>query len=172
MADSGTFRSKLFGGFDRNDVANYIEKLAAERNDYIVECRDLEVKVQDLSDEIERLKAEFTEQLSSQEKAHEEQIEELTADYENKLAEAEKAVREAEQRAEEKRTAELDAAKAVLDELLGSFGDAESDTRLLLDRIGADLAEAGKKLEKMPDVLTSSKDRLTEIRQKLDGDII
>ena len=32
MANENGFRGKLFGGFNRKDVADYIEKLAAERN--------------------------------------------------------------------------------------------------------------------------------------------
>ena len=167
MADTGSFRGKLFGGFDRRDVASYIEKLAAERNDYIVKCRDLETRVNELSEEIEELKVNFTDKEKELITSHEAAIEKTKAEYNAKLAEMEAALADASERAEERRTAERDAAAALLEELVESYGAAESDTQLLFSRVFEALESAGKKLNSIPEILSSAKERLSDIRNKI-----
>jgi cell division septum initiation protein DivIVA len=46
--ETGNFKSKLFGGFDRQDVINYIEVLAGERNSLREENEKLTEKVAEL----------------------------------------------------------------------------------------------------------------------------
>jgi len=50
MAETGNFKSRLFGGFDRQDVSDYITTLARERN-------RLRTEVETLRSENEALKA-------------------------------------------------------------------------------------------------------------------
>ena len=59
--EKGNFRSSVFGGFNRQDVANYIEKLSAERNRYKEESADLRDKADGLEDTVEQLKAQIEE---------------------------------------------------------------------------------------------------------------
>ena len=43
-----SFKTRLFGGFDRRDVISYIEKLAAQRNKYLKTAERLETQMNDL----------------------------------------------------------------------------------------------------------------------------
>ncbi len=167
MADTGSFRGKLFGGFDRRDVASYIEKLAAERNDYIVKCRELETTVNELTEEVVRLKEEFSDRENELVNAHAAEIEKITGEFEAKLAEMEVSLADANMRAEERRTAERDAAAALLDELVENYGAAESDAQLIFSRVFEDLEAVGKKLNSIPEILSSSRERLSDIREKI-----
>ena len=56
-SEKSSFRSRIFGGFDRRDVAAYIEKLAGERNRLRAENEKLSARVSELEDELARLKA-------------------------------------------------------------------------------------------------------------------
>ena len=59
--EKGNFRSSLFGGFNRRDVADYIEKLSAERNRYKAENSSLNETVEKLQSDIEDLNAQIKE---------------------------------------------------------------------------------------------------------------
>lgn len=167
MAEIGSFKSKLFGGFDRKDVVNYIEKLAAERNEYIVKCRDLEVKVQELEGKIEDIRSEYERKISEVQAENESKIEEITSEYEMKLTEAEAAIVCANLKAEEKRTTEREEALKVLGDVVDRFEAAGSDTVLLCSRIVEDLKETANKIEGLPDIVVSAKERIDEIKSKI-----
>lgn len=156
MAEKNTFRGKLFGGFDRKDVVSYIEKLAAERNEYKGKCAELEININELKDEMDALRAEYEEKLAAQ-----------AQEYEEKLTVAEAAVVCANLQAEEKRTEEKLAAAKLLDEIIERFDSAESDSRLICSHMLDDLKVVRKNVERLPDVLVSSKERFVEIREKL-----
>lgn len=56
MADKrGSFRRKLFGGFDRNDVIDYIETIAGERNKYQTEAQKFAKEAGELRDKLDSL---------------------------------------------------------------------------------------------------------------------
>ncbi|MBQ3404520.1 MAG: DUF972 family protein [Oscillospiraceae bacterium] len=54
--NSGNFRTRILGGFDRLDVIKYIEKLAAERNDCRSELEKLKEEIQALTDDNDALR--------------------------------------------------------------------------------------------------------------------
>ncbi len=57
--ESGSFRGKLFGGFDRRDVSDYIEKIAAERNKYKKELNAMTGRVEELEQKLNAAEAEL-----------------------------------------------------------------------------------------------------------------
>ena len=59
--EKGNFRSCLFGGFNRRDVADYIEKLSAERNRYKLENSSLKETAEKLQDDVDSLTARVAE---------------------------------------------------------------------------------------------------------------
>ncbi len=68
MSESGNFRSKLFGGFNRQDVSDYITHLAAQRNSLQEKCEKLEAEsaaLHERADEAER-KAEEQKRLTDE----------------------------------------------------------------------------------------------------------
>ena len=168
MAETGSFRSKLFGGFDRKDVADYIERLAAERNDSIVKTRDLEVKVEQLEGELETAKLDGTVALQSLKSEHSAEIGALRTDYEQKLSDANDEISRLKAELEKKRADEKDAAKEALDGTIERFSLCERDNLLLCTNMRDNLENAIKSLEALPAVLTSTRERIEEIREKLD----
>ena len=52
MGVTGSFRGKLFGGFDRKDVSDYITALAAERNELKKKCECLEAETESLREKL------------------------------------------------------------------------------------------------------------------------
>lgn len=50
--EKGNFRSRIFGGFDRQDVATYIERLSAERNELKSRCGELERKLEETTEQL------------------------------------------------------------------------------------------------------------------------
>lgn len=50
------FRRKFFGGFNRDDVAAYIAKLAEERNEGLAAAESAQSEIQRLKSEVSRLK--------------------------------------------------------------------------------------------------------------------
>ena len=63
--EKGNFRGKLFGGFNRNDVINYIESAAAQFNATEKERDDLAEEKERLTEELEELKCELEAQKES-----------------------------------------------------------------------------------------------------------
>lgn len=57
---NGNFRGRVFGGFDRKDVAAYISKVARETNDYKEECAKLRCENRELSSGIEGLTGQIS----------------------------------------------------------------------------------------------------------------
>ncbi len=55
----GNFKTQVFGGFDRHDVIEYIEKLAAQRNAYQKERDDLTALNEELAGAKSALEAEL-----------------------------------------------------------------------------------------------------------------
>ena len=53
------FKRRFFGGFDRHDVIEYIEKLASERNRFHLGEERLETECEKLRGELENLQAEL-----------------------------------------------------------------------------------------------------------------
>lgn len=53
--EKGNFKSRVFGGFDRRDVIQYIESLAKERNALALENQKLRGQVEALEDRVSEL---------------------------------------------------------------------------------------------------------------------
>lgn len=56
--ENRNFKSRVFGGFDRNDVSKYIEELAAERN-------SLQEENERLKDQLDRMEKEYSDKSSA-----------------------------------------------------------------------------------------------------------
>lgn len=52
--EKGNFKGRVFGGFNRHDVIDYIEKLAGERNDLLRENQKLQGRIEALEERLER----------------------------------------------------------------------------------------------------------------------
>ncbi len=74
--EKGNFRSRVFGGFHRQDVIDYIEELAAERNTLAKENSELQERVYDL------------EERAAEPEAQEESAEDCRAQISDMLTEA------------------------------------------------------------------------------------
>lgn len=78
--EKGNFRSSLFGGFNRRDVADYIEKLSAERNKYKAKSESLEDKIEKMQDDIDLLTKQLAETVTQLDEARQEPLDlQLTA---------------------------------------------------------------------------------------------
>ena len=62
MSEIGNFKSKLFGGFDRQDVSDYIKQLASERNCLTEKCDELEAGMSALLERAEEAEKTAEEQ--------------------------------------------------------------------------------------------------------------
>ena len=167
MAEIGSFKSKIFGGFDRKDVVNYIEKLAAERNKYKQQCSELEEEIRLKKEKISQLEEEIEANSAKYKRKLQEKTDEIVADYEKKLLETEAALACAKIEAQDKRAAEKDEALEAVSEASEKFAQAGSDAQLLCARISQDLKELTEKIDALPDVVESSHSRLEDIKEKL-----
>jgi len=162
MADNA-FKNRLFGGFDRKDVVNYIEKLASERNDLQVRCRELEKKLSDAEDKLENLQSE----LEAQKEGFASEKESLVSEYEAKLIDSETRVAEANARADEKHDEERSRTYEALSEVVNAFSDAESDIQLLITHILEDVRQTDKAMKRLPEILKNSRERIEDIKDSV-----
>lgn len=77
----GSFRGKVFGGFNRKDVAAYIAKVAREANEYKEQCAKLTTENKDISSRLEELTRQLSE-LNAENQEHRAEIERLEAQSE------------------------------------------------------------------------------------------
>ena len=115
MAEHKGFRGRLFGGFNREDVAKYVEEVSAERNSYKKKCLEHEKCIEELqaalslaNEELEVLRRDVLAETS-----------EKIAEAERKLHEVSTNVSQAAAQASEgftKINSELISLSAVLDE--------------------------------------------------------
>lgn len=59
--ETGNFRTSTFGGFNRQDVSDYIEKLSLDRNRYKDKSEELAEKVDTMQERIDELTKRLTE---------------------------------------------------------------------------------------------------------------
>lgn len=167
MAEINSFKSKVFGGFDRKDVVSYIERLAGERNDYIVKCRELETALTEKDAETEELKQKFEAEKAELLDAFREEKEKLVEEYEAKLTEADAALICANIKAEDDLKTERDISIRAVNELSERFSAAKADTDLICAHLLEDLDAAQKKIARLSEALVNSEERLKELRDTL-----
>ena len=163
--ERGNFRRAVFGGFDREDVINYIGVLARE-------AEEKDAEIDGLRGEITRLKDEKTQLLRDLEREREELVrktEEL--ERENRALESELRAqsvshrRELEVQHERDRSAAekgLLASQRVLDELAKSFASLKTD-------IGVNIQNAKAGLKNVETALSSALKITDDTQEKIAG---
>ena len=125
-----SFRRQLIGGFDRRDVMSYIAKISHERNMFSQTKFEAERALSKLADEIERLNGELEEANAAALKGRED------------------------------RQAAFDAAALVFEDLKAAFGQVHKDITEAFARVNAELAVAAIPVEKLPDVIEKTEEKL------------
>ena len=149
--EKGNFRGQLFGGFNRKDVVNYIEKLAQERNMY-------KEKYEALSDEMEKLK----EQPDS---------EYLLNCLSEMLSAEDLEDEEAGEKEEESKKDELEQkASEIIDDLQGQYKSVKTDMNITVEHVKCELSRMKESLERMSEVFDNAEGRFSELRSSLGGD--
>ena len=128
------FRKRFVGGFNRQDVINYISKLAKERNDYRVAKEKAEQEAQELADENARLRTEI-----------------------------EAAMREAREGREYKATT-LAAAATTFSELEASFLKLYNNFREASRSVCEDIDKARETVTSLPSVLEHAGESFRELQ--------
>ena len=142
----GNFKTQVFGGFDRHDVIDYIEKLAAQRNAYQKERDTLEQRRDELELENSALKGEL-------------------ADVKTRLQQAIDGAQAARQEAAEKALAIVNDAReacaAIRSDVAGSAKKVQAEltvTAGAMDGITASLDAADARFEALAAELSGSGD--------------
>ncbi|MBQ4321284.1 MAG: hypothetical protein IJC35_03510 [Oscillospiraceae bacterium] len=183
--DINRFRGMFFGGFNRRDVADYIELLAAERNRLQVKAEELEGRVKRLQGENATVRS-FAE---GERRAAEDTRRTLEAEYAQKQAELEADFREKEEALRQDFAAKEAAMRQENEELRRKYEEEIAQRVLreleavmpLLDGIAADTAadaeELRSRMEYLCDGLETSASaaaevcrRIEELQQQLRGE--
>lgn len=182
MADFTRFRTSV-GGFNRSDVANYIESLSAEH-------KRTAKKLEEEKDAMAARIAEL-EQAAAEQTARKEALEQKLSDTETALASTEAALEEALVMVEEQeaRRAELEAAQAQQEEVINyttleleAYRRAEAMERSsqeraarlrqqlneLLDNVSARYEQTGQEIEVLSEDIRTNMKRLQDALSDLE----
>lgn len=182
MADFTRFRTSV-GGFNRSDVANYIESLSAEH-------KRTTKKLEEEKDAMAARIAEL-EQAAAEQTARKEALEQKLSDTETALASTEAALEEALVMVEEQeaRRAELEAAQAQQEEVINyttleleAYRRAEAMERSsqeraarlrqqlneLLDNVSARYEQTGQEIEVLSEDIRTNMKRLQDALSDLE----
>ena len=158
------FRSAAFGGFNRQDVLDYLEKTAAEN------AR----KQQELQRRLEEAE-EDRRKLASQESDQEERVTILNRDRESLSQQLEqvKAVLEASREREEAQSRELEELRRGMEQWLGrvqvEYDALRSEVESTVSHAADQLEKAGKCLEQMTALLADQDVALEELSRAYDS---
>ena len=150
--ETGNFKSKIFGGFDRDDVVSYIEQLASERNQLLEENEKLR-------DENEALKASLQNGENTEPALENITLDEKTEPVPN--------LEELRAEVQEERRALLAEAASVFDQVSEKYTIVQNDLETTADHLRAELAGMLDKISVLSTALNSSGVRLADIRSKV-----
>ena len=134
-----SFRSRFFGGFNRGDVVEYIEKLSKERNEMEAAKIKAEDEVRALTPEIERFRSEA------------EEARRLLEEDRDRLAGAFKS------------------AGNAFAEYEDEFKKLCEEMNLAAANLSAELKKAVETTARMPPMLSRAAERLEELRSEFDA---
>ncbi|MBE6949577.1 MAG: hypothetical protein E7456_07020 [Ruminococcaceae bacterium] len=158
MADErGSFRRRLFGGFDRVDVINYIEDIAIERNKHQETAAKLQEEVSELRDQAESL----TKQLDDKNAQLAEKSDELSTAH-NELNEVWNELRDS--------SDELEALKAQLEQTKKELASktAQYDNDIAAAQKALNEAKAQAELQRL-EAKRSASQIISTLRDKYEG---
>ena len=149
MSDAtGRFRTSVFGGFDRGDVVDYLEKIAGERNEY-------KERAQKLEDDLNAEREDFGARLRNIEAELKTAREELDA---------------AEKRAEEVRVSAVSDAVRILDELKDKYDNVRTDMEVTTNHLRCELIRLGDSLSLITSVFSKTGERFNELSEYINGE--
>lgn len=137
----GNFKNKLFGGFDRHDVVNYIEEIAAARNQYRQEAETLREQVEELTARVE------------------------TAESAEERARADAA--DADHRAEEIRITAVQDAAAALADLEEKYREIRMDMEVTAAHVRCELTRIGESIQGLLQAFTTTEEKISALRASL-----
>lgn len=145
---TGSFRSEVFGGFNRKDVSVYIEKLAAERNKYKGDAEKLGDKVEELSDTIAELET---------------RISELSKELDTAMA----SVRITKRQEEAYRLSAISKAESIVNTLENKYGILREEIIASTARLRAELCDAGDRIAGLSSQLETAEETFSPLRSVL-----
>ena len=143
--ETGNFKSMLFGGFNRRDVIDYIEVLAAERN-------ELQKENEHLLEQLE-LASETNLNNSTDDAASvgsDNAIQDELKEYRKKVDQI------------------LSDAKRELAEIKNKYDLVSSDLKINVTQATGDLASMGSQLESLLDMMSAASSKLTQLLLDID----
>ena len=144
--ESSYFRKRFFGGFNREDVVEYISKVAKERNELATELEKANKDMQALRDEIQ-----------------------ATADENATLKrESVRVAQEAQIAADRYKAETLDSIKSAIESLEVSLDDLRHKVGLSTTGICAELNSAITTISSMPNILEYTGNKIGSIKAELD----
>ncbi len=164
--EKGNFRGKLFGGFNRNDVINYIESAAAQFNATEKERDDL--AEERLTEELDELKYELEaqkESASADLKALAEEKDGVILELRRENARLLVDIEKERARTFDRRSEELNAAAEAVDELIKRCGDIKADMAVNVTNTRRRILDG---LEGVESVAGELEKRLNKLRENID----
>ena len=137
--DIKAFRKRFFGGFNEQDVVDYVSKLAQERNEQEDAKNKAIASARILANEVESLRSELDEEKRL-----------LRKDYERKAI-------------------VIEAASAAFGEFEAAFTDLRAELDEAAVKTRETLMSADEAAAKFPPVLSVAKDRFEALRTALDA---
>lgn len=139
--EKGNFKGRVFGGFNRKDVIDYIESLAAERNDLALENRKLSGRVEALEEKLEELRQD--------------------GPASSELPDQEELVRA---RAEQV----IENARGILSDVRRAYEELCGDIGINVSQADHELKTASSRLTALQDTLKNAGERLSALDTELD----
>ena len=166
--EKGNFRGELFGGFNRNDVINYIESAAAQFNATEKERDDLAEEKERLAEELDELKYELEaqkESASADLKALAEEKDGVILELRRENARLLEDIEKERARTFDRRSEELDSAAEAVDELIKRCGDIKADMAVNVTNTRRRILDG---LEGVESVAGELEKRLNKLRENID----
>ena len=188
--DINFFRKSFFGGFNRKDVVDYIEKLAQERNELDEWKENAQKEADSLRDANRALRQEAEEmkeqsdlvakalgedngKLRQEIELAMDKARKTAATHENEVATLKQEAEEAKRlmwESNNRQTAMFEAAGRTLEEFEKALGEYSADLKEKMDKAMTELRSAGDSVDKLPSTLSQVIDRMNELRAAFNMD--
>lgn len=150
MGEKGNFRGRLFGGFDRQDVIDYIESVSIKKN-------LSEKERDDLREELDRCRSRVYE------------LESEKADLRSEIEELRKELEQERDRTATYKAEKLREADEVVDKILAEVGEMKADVTINLTNAQCELKRLDKALSAVSSVFTDAEAKISALKGEIDS---
>lgn len=152
-SELGGFKSRFFGGFDRKDVIDYIEKAAAERNELTKEKEKLVEENEKLNEKISAISSDLV------------LLKTENRELKSKLEEAENSAKSQEESLRELRETIISDTMAALEELSKKCDDINASFDSTSEKVNEALSNMREKTLELPDIKKALFTRMEDLKK-------